>query len=372
MEDIDLELSQLADLAQIEIGRREKRPLCNRCRRPVGVCWCHGLSGCRVETECRVVVLQHPHEEKRCLRTAPILQAALPPNAYIEVKSKRFSFSRFPQLEEILTSPHSVLMYPGEHAISLDDLPPVGPHQPPYNIIIIDGTWQQAKSMYHNCHHLHALPQVCLSGRYVSKYIIRTQPTEDALSTVETAAIAMATLEQDWSIYTTLLHPLQLLCQYQIKHGAVPHQSKEQMIASGRCRKPMGKRTYKKLRKCGAKQSEVTSLSTLISSLHMKDNQEGADYLVDSCGDEKEKRGAEDNRGQSAVDGVDGCGSGSGEIERAGSEDSRDQSIVNSVDLKEKNKSETSERDSSEKNGERRCQDMDKSYQEIDKLPGFG
>lgn len=51
----------------------------------------------------------------------------------------------------------------------------------------------------------------------MSKYIIRTQPTEDALSTVETAAIALATLEQDWSIYTTLVHPLQLLCQYQVR-----------------------------------------------------------------------------------------------------------------------------------------------------------
>lgn len=52
---------------------------------------------------------------------------------------------------------------------------------------------------------------------------------------------------------------------FQIKHGAVPHQSKEHMIVSGRCNKPLGKRTYKKLRKCGARQGE--KLSDFMDSL---------------------------------------------------------------------------------------------------------
>nr|XP_045596736.1 tRNA-uridine aminocarboxypropyltransferase 2-like [Procambarus clarkii] len=272
MEDVEVELALLADLAHIEIGRREKRPLCNRCSRPVGVCWCWSLGRQRVETSCRIVILQHPHEEKRCLRTAPILQTALPKGSYVEVKGKRFPFSRFPELEDIFTSENSILMYPGEKTMSLEELPHVGEdNQSPYNIIIIDGTWQQAKSMYHNCRHLHSMRRVSLSGKFISEYVIRTQPTEYALSTVETAAIALATLEQDWAIYNTLVHPLQLLCQYQIKHGAVPHQSKEHMITSGRCNKSLGKRTYKKLRKCGAKQGD--SLSEFMDSLTLFNSQ---------------------------------------------------------------------------------------------------
>lgn len=276
MDDEQMELAQMADLVHIEIGRREKRPLCNRCSRPLGVCWCSSLECHRVQTSCKVVILQHPHEEKRCLRTAPILQAGLPKGAYVEAKGKRFSFSRFPYLEEILSNDNSILMYPGEKAIGLEGLPPLSKEQPPYNIIIIDGTWQQAKSIYHNCRHLHSLRQVKLSGKYISEYVIRTQPTEDALSTVETAAIALATLENNWSIYTKLVQPLQLLCHYQMKHGAVPHQSKEYMIVSGRYKKPLGKRTYKKLRKCGAKQDE--SLSDFMESLNLIDGQE-----EDSC-----------------------------------------------------------------------------------------
>lgn len=148
------------------------------------------------------------------------------------------------------------------------------------------------------------------------------------------------------------------VCWFQIKHGAVPHQSKEQMIASGRCRKPMGKRTYKKLRKCGAKQSDVTSLSTLISSLQMKDNEE-------------EEKSNEDDRVQTAVDIVEGCGSG-GEREKESIEECRDQITMDRIDDDVKNNSEVNEGDSSEVNVEKECQDVERSCQDIDKLPGFG
>ena len=43
-----------------------------------------------------------------------------------------------------------------------------------------------------------------------------------------------------------------------MEHGAVIHHSKEQMILSGRYNKPLGKRTYRKLRKCGVKNANIT------------------------------------------------------------------------------------------------------------------
>ena len=63
----------------------------------------------------------------------------------------------------------------------------------------------------------------------------------------------------------------------QIKHGAVPHQSKEEMIVTGRCRKPLGKRTYKKLRKCGVRHCEV-----LLASLVMSGAAAAAAYTEDT------------------------------------------------------------------------------------------
>ena len=42
-------------------------------------------------------------------------------------------------------------------------------------------------------------------------------------------------------------------------HGAVPHQSKEFLILSGRYKKPLGKRTFKKLGKSGMTENEVNN-----------------------------------------------------------------------------------------------------------------
>ncbi|KAB7500519.1 hypothetical protein Anas_13189 [Armadillidium nasatum] len=172
--------------------------------RPSGVCWCRNLNGEKVSTNCRVFILQHPHEEKRCLRTVPILEALIPKENCSVIKGKKFNPSRCPELKNELSNENSILMYPGQNAVDIEDLPPVGEAQLPYNIFILDGTWQQAKSM------------VRLSGRHISEYVIRRQPTDDALSTVEVVAVALSTLEQDWKIYSSLVEPLKLICQYQI------------------------------------------------------------------------------------------------------------------------------------------------------------
>ncbi|KAB7500518.1 DTW domain-containing protein 2 [Armadillidium nasatum] len=250
------ELALFADLVEIEIGRREKRPMCETCGRPSGVCWCRNLNGEKVSTNCRVFILQHPHEEKRCLRTVPILEALIPKENCSVIKGKKFNPSRCPELKNELSNENSILMYPGQNAVDIEDLPPVGGPQLPYNIFILDGTWQQAKSMFFRNPYLRDLKQVRLSGRHISEYVIRRQPTDDALSTVEVVAVALSTLEQDWKIYSSLVEPLKLICQYQMDHGAVKHHSKEYLILTGRYQKPVGKRTYKKFKKCGVRNSD--------------------------------------------------------------------------------------------------------------------
>ncbi|KAB7494571.1 DTW domain-containing protein 2 [Armadillidium nasatum] len=149
-----------------------------------------------------------------------------------------------PELKNELSNENSILMYPGQNAVDIEDLPPVGEAQLPYNIFILDGTLAAGK-IY-----------VRLSGRHISEYVIRRQPTDDALSTVEVVAVALSTLEQDWKIYSSLVEPLKLICQYQMDHGAVKHHSKEYLILTGRYKKPVGKRTYKKFKKCGVRNSD--------------------------------------------------------------------------------------------------------------------
>jgi DTW domain-containing protein YfiP len=70
-----------------------------------------------------------------------------------------FSY-RHEGLAEILESPNSVLVYPSKAAVNIEELPPVSEIPDPYNLILIDGTWPQAKAIYHSTPLLHKLRQV--------------------------------------------------------------------------------------------------------------------------------------------------------------------------------------------------------------------
>lgn len=58
--------------------------------------------------------------------------------------------------------------------------------------------------------------QVVVRSPVVSQYVIRTQPSDAAVSTVECAALALAALEDTPRIYDILVRPLTALCQHQV------------------------------------------------------------------------------------------------------------------------------------------------------------
>lgn len=102
--------------------------------------------------------------------------------------------------------------------------------------------------MYSNSPDLHSLQKVQIEYREPSSYVIRTQPLEECLSTVETAALTLAHVESDPSIYTTFVKPLNALCDFQLSHGAQKHSSKEFLVRNGLSDKPAPKNIIRKLR----------------------------------------------------------------------------------------------------------------------------
>lgn len=215
--------------------------------RPTVVCWCIGLPSPPLNPKCNVVLLQHPAEEKRCLRTAPMLKLGLSPGKCQIFKGRRFPTQANSQyLEEILTSPNSLLLYPSKNAVPLQDIDVAGG---PYTLVLIDGTWPQAKAIYTASKALQSMRQVKLISTGNSCYIVRTQPADGCLSTLETAASALSVLERD-AIYTKLLvEPLNVLCRYQIENGAVSHDSKENLLRNQSYPKLVGKRLTKLLKR---------------------------------------------------------------------------------------------------------------------------
>ncbi|XP_069609451.1 tRNA-uridine aminocarboxypropyltransferase 2 isoform X1 [Ranitomeya imitator] len=225
-----------------------QRARCARCSRPEKVCLCPFLPAHPLSVSTCLYIVQHPAEESRVLRTVPLLAACLPEEKCKVLIGRRFGEERYPELAAVCRKPGTFILYPGAEAANLEELSLEDNHHP-HSLIIIDGTWSQAKDIFYK-NFLFRLPkQVQLKTTISSQYVIRTQPTNTCLSTLECAAIALAIMEKNTEIQQTILRPLQALCSFQLQHGAQVHHSKEHLLKNGQYKKPMpkNKRKLKKM-----------------------------------------------------------------------------------------------------------------------------
>uniref|UniRef100_A0A663F5H6 tRNA-uridine aminocarboxypropyltransferase n=1 Tax=Aquila chrysaetos chrysaetos TaxID=223781 RepID=A0A663F5H6_AQUCH len=211
--------------------------------RPQKVCLCPFLPIHPLKVSTCLYIIQHPAEESRVLRTVPLLAACLPPDKYKILVGRRFSEDRYPELATVCRNPNTLILYPGAEATNLEEVAVM--YSRPSVMIIIDGTWSQAKDIFYK-NSLFRLPkQVQLKPNISSQYVIRTQPTNTCLSTLECAAVALSIMEKNKSIQETILRPLQALCSFQLQHGAQIHHSKEHLLKNGLYDKPMPKNKRK-------------------------------------------------------------------------------------------------------------------------------
>lgn len=160
------------------------------------------------------------------------------------------------------------------------------------HLIVIDGTWPQAKKMYYNNTFLHPLTKVKLSGQFKSEFIIRTQPCNDALSTLEATAIAVGQLENKPDFIDVVRKPLRAMCNIQIQHGAVFHHSKEELLERGIQYRVFTADNVEKLQKLRGETTEKLLREMDINgngsdnSSHPRTEQLGGDGMknIDACG----------------------------------------------------------------------------------------
>lgn len=221
------------------------------------VCYCSSIPNPPLCPSSRIILLQHPAEEKRCLRTAPMLELGLREGKCLIFKGKRFP-GIHSELVEILDDPNTLLLYPSPNAVDIAVLCAEKCPQTQYNIVILDGTWPQAKAIYTASPMLHKLKQIKLLNRDTSNYIIRTQPADGCLSTLETGAICLSVLENNDVFKAKLLEPLRVMCEFQLQNGAVSHQSKEFLIKNNSYPKLIGKRLNRVLKNAEQLKSNFT------------------------------------------------------------------------------------------------------------------
>ncbi|MCG3133962.1 MAG: hypothetical protein HMLKMBBP_01231 [Planctomycetes bacterium] len=175
------------------------RPRCGRCRRPQSACWCRFITPIAART--RVVILQHPREHDVAIGTARMAALAIE-GAELHLG---LAWEGTEALRSAVSDPARppVLLFPGDGARDVGTDPPQGP----VTLVVIDGTWSQAKRMVRQSPTLASLPRVSFVAPRPSNYRIRKEPRADYVSTVEALVYVLGALEGDADAFRPLLVP---------------------------------------------------------------------------------------------------------------------------------------------------------------------
>lgn len=163
-----------------------------------GACFCDRLTV--LPTRTRILLLQHPREQRVAIGTARMAQLALP-NSQIRIG---VDFGQDPVvLAALAESPAPFVLFPGPDATPVAQLP----RDRPITLIVVDGTWWQAGKLLKLNPALAALPRVAFSPAKPSAYVIRREPADFCVSTIEALAEVLDVLEPAGGRFGRLLDP---------------------------------------------------------------------------------------------------------------------------------------------------------------------
>jgi DTW domain-containing protein len=187
-----------------------RRPTCENCRRPLTTCYCAHLRP--LPTSTRVLLLQHPRERRMAIGTARMAHLGLS-NSLLRVG---LDFSADEVVADFLDSAlPSYVLFPGPEARDVATLAP----GEAINLILVDGTWWQAKKLLTLNPRLAQLPRLAFTPSRPSDYRIRRQPAEFCVSTIEALAETLRVLEppgEDPQRFESLLTPFRAMVDSQL------------------------------------------------------------------------------------------------------------------------------------------------------------
>lgn len=181
---------------------------CPHCGKPLPLCICDSVTP--IENRIAVLILQHPQEQDRALGTArltarhfkdavvkiglswPSLSKALgrpvhDPSRWAVLYLGSAKVSELDTDAEIVAINRKGEMEEGQRAI-LKHIE---------GIVLLDGTWSQAKALWWRNAWMLKCQRVILGPRRPSRYgHLRKEPRSDGLSTIEAAALLLGALEK--------------------------------------------------------------------------------------------------------------------------------------------------------------------------------
>jgi DTW domain-containing protein len=182
-----------------------------------------------VDNRTPVLILQHPRERTHPFGTARLTALGLRKSEVLVdfAGCLRRDASALGELAG------SALLYPHAQA---RDVTTLSAAERPRRLIVIDGTWHQARTLYRDIPALHALPHVTLPAGLRSTFQLRRQPAQHCLSTVEAIVYALRTLEPETLGLSALLEAFGRMQQRQLDLMATPGENGASRLL-GRSRK---------------------------------------------------------------------------------------------------------------------------------------
>jgi len=210
---------------------------CPQCRRPMALCVCDGIVP--FENKVSVLILQHPQEQDRTLGTARLT------SLHFRDAVMKIGLS-WPSLGKILgrtVDPHrwAVLYLGSAKAASLSPDREIvfvnrkGELERDQDalmrdiegIVLLDGTWSQAKALWWRNGWMLKCRRVVLGPRRPSRYgRLRREPRRDGLSTIEAAGMLLSRLERRPEIEEKLTASFERMLDRVREHGAAGSGSK--------------------------------------------------------------------------------------------------------------------------------------------------
>ncbi len=230
------------------------REMCYRCFWPKPLCWCATIVP--METRTRFAFLMHPKEFKQEKAGTGRLTHLCLPNSQIFMGQ---AFDAHAEVRDLLADPryYPVLLYPGREALNLSEAAANrelrtgtdGPGaadgarqgtapatlqalrdlllQRRLLVVMLDATWSGARKMLRQSPGLQRLPRLMFTPAAPSRYVIKQQPQEGCLSTLEATHELLLTLEQagldTYALPGQLLGLFQRMQDFQLRCAADPH-----------------------------------------------------------------------------------------------------------------------------------------------------
>jgi len=166
---------------------------CHRCYQKTALCLCSELP--TVHTRTRFLVIRHQREAYKSTGTARAAAMALS-----NLSLRPYGARDQPLDLTGLDAPGTWLLFPSEEGPLT-----APPSPPPEQVVVLDGTWAQAKGMVRRVPLLRALPRLHLAPRQERILRLREPPNPEGMSTLEAIARAVAFLEGE-SLATPLEH----------------------------------------------------------------------------------------------------------------------------------------------------------------------